>query len=286
MLAASGLATVALLASSAAANAAVKPKVVNGPNISAHVAGYEINSQVRFNEVRGTATIPAGSTTDALWALQSTINGGVTVALRAHFVAQGSFEGHISQPGVANFAPQSGWYLQVAEGDLANAQSGTFGGTGLDWFAVPTMGVAAGQPLFQVNTGGTVYGEVHQSTSTGQIAFVSGPTETNNATLAKGFSGFFQTFNAPVIEGWNAAPSQLGLNSPQVAFTRDGVTEPAGSNVGGVAGTRVTLDYFNLVQTLATAFGGAPTTTDPLALVTGQSLPQTSSDFTVVGGAL
>jgi hypothetical protein len=287
MLAASGLATVALLASSAAANASAKPKLINGPNISTHVAGYEANAQVPFNEVRGIATIPAGSTTDAVWALQSTINGGATFALRAHFVPQGSNEGAL----FGGKAPVSGWYLQIAGvfggSHVFNDQAGTFeAGQVKGWIAVPTMGTPAGDPLFQINTGGSLYGEVHQSTSTGQVAFVEGPTETNNATLVKGFSHFFQVLNAPVIEGWNASPASLGLNSPQVMFTRDGVTEPASSNVGGVAGTRISLDFFNLIQTLATAFPGSPSTTNPLALVTGPSLPQTGSQFGVVGGAL
>jgi hypothetical protein len=287
MLAASGLATVALLASSAAANAAAAPKAINGPNITGHVAGYEISGDphghlVRFNEVRGTATFAPGSTSDAVWALQSTNNGGETYALRAHFVFQGHNEGAIG----GGIASVSGWYLQAGVGFPHNAQNGTFDPTTVTWFAVDSMQAEAGDALFQVNTGGTVYGEVHQSTHTGVIAFVTGVSETNNSTLAKTFGGIFSTFNAPAVEGWNAAPSQLGLNSPQVQFSRVGVTEPAGSNVGGTAGTRITFDYFNVWQTLATAFGGAPTTTDPLALVTGPSFPVTSSSFGVVGGAL
>lgn len=287
MLAASGLATVALLASSAAANAAAAPKAINGPNITGHVAGYEISGDphghnVRFNEVRGTATFAPGSTTDAVWAMQSTNNGGETFALRAHFVGQGQREGALG----GGIAPVSGWYLQAGFGVPHNAQNGTFDPQSIGWVAVDSMQAEAGDPLFQVNTGGTIFGEVHQSTKTGVIAFVTGVSETNNSTLAKTYGGIFSTFNAPAVEGWNWAPSQLGLNSPQVQFSRVGITEPAGSNVGGTAGTRITFDYFNVWQTLATAFGGAPTTTDPLALVTGPSFPVTGSSFGVVGGAL
>lgn len=288
MLAASGLATVALLASSAAASAAAAPKVINGPNITGHIAGYEISGDphghlVRFNEVRGTATFAPGSTTDAVWALQSTNNGGETYALRAHFVPQGYSEGAYG----GGTAPVSGWYLQVGCNKYThNAQNGTFDPATMSWFAVDSMQAQAGDPLFQVNTGGTIYGEVHQSTRTGVIAYITGVSETNNSPLLKTFSNIFSTFNAPAVEGWNWAPSQLGLNSPQVQFSRVGVTEPAGSNVGGIAGTRITFDYFNVWQTLATAFGGAPTTTDPLALVTGPSFPVTGSSFGVVGGAL
>jgi len=264
MLAASGLATVALLGSSAMAYAA-SPKVVNGPNFTRTVVGYQISSgDVQFNEVRATAHITAGDTTDPVLALQSTVNGGVTYAVRLHLTGAGVF------------------VLQAAAGAVFNTQSGTFDPASVGpWFDVPGLGAIAD------NTGGSAYLEIRESTKGHVINIVAGPSETDNATLAFhwSFLGKLPLY-APVVEGWNPAVGALGLNEPEINFTRVGVTEPAGSNVGGVAGTRVTFDFFNVDQTLATAFGGAPTTTNPLAEVTGPSLPQTSSDFGIVGGAL
>jgi hypothetical protein len=285
MLAASGLATVALLASSGIANAAI----VNGPNITgpgthnASIAGYEISSTVPFNEVRATVTIPAGSKTDAELALQQDVNGGYTTAIRLH---------------LENFGALSGWVLQVANDPFfgANGQVGTFnpaqipGGGFFGWQDVGSIGGGAGDPLFFNNTGGTYFLEVHQSTRTHTIAYVAGPSETNAATLSKefNFNGKLN-FSAPVAEGSLSASVAplLGLNAPQVAFSRVGITEPAGSNVGGVAGTRVTFDFFNTVQTLATLFGPVPpSVANPLTLVTGPSLPGKGSAFGVMGGSL
>jgi hypothetical protein len=283
MLAASGLATVALLASSGIANAA---GVVNGPNITGpgtvgnqSIAGYEISSTVPFNEVRAIVNIPAGSKSDVDLALQQTVNGGYTTAIRLH---------------LENFGALSGWVLQVANdpffGD--NHEVGTFDPAQIPnfaWFDVGSIGGGAGSPLFFNNTGGTYYLEVHESTATHTIAYVAGPSETNAATLAKtfNFNGRLN-FSAPAVEGsvGAATAATLGLNAPQVSFSRVGVTEPAGHNVGGVAGTRITFDFFNTVQSLATLFGTAPSVANPLTLVTGPSLPGTGSAFGVMGGSL
>ena len=71
MLAASGLATVALLASSAVANAAT----INGPIFNKAEAGYQIQSSVPFNEVRTTIHIPAGSESSSFIDLAEGVNG-------------------------------------------------------------------------------------------------------------------------------------------------------------------------------------------------------------------
>jgi hypothetical protein len=298
MLAASGVATAALLASSGLANAAV----VNGPNITGpgtlntSVAGYEVASTVPFNEVRAIVNVPAGSSSDVDLALQQTVNGGYTTAIRLH---------------LENFGALDGWVLQVANDPFfgGNAEVGTFNPAQIPnsgpfgWQDVGSIGGGAGDPLFFDNTGGTYYLEIHESTGTHTIAYVAGPAETNAATLAKtfNFNGRL-AFSAPAVEasicaGPNlnrdirevcdgGAPT-LGLNSPQVSFSRVGVTEPAGSNVGGTAGTRVTLDFFNTVQTLAALFGpNPPGVANPLTLVTGPSLPGKGSAFGVMGGSL
>jgi hypothetical protein len=286
MLAASGLATVALLSASGIANAA---GVTNGPNITGptthgtSIAGYELSSTVSFNEVRAIVNIPAGSKSDVDLALQQTVNGGYTTAIRLH---------------LESFGALSGWVLQVANDPFfgSNDEVGTFnpgqipGGGAFGWQNVGSIGGGAGDPLFFNNTGGTYYLEVHESTATHTIAYVAGPAETNAATLSKefNFNGHLN-FSAPAVEASlpaAVAPS-LGLNSPQASFSRVGVTEPAGSNVGGVAGTRVTFDFFNQVQTLAALFGAnPPSVANPLTLGTGPSLPGTGSAFGVLGGSL
>jgi hypothetical protein len=286
MLAASGLATVALLASSGIANAA---GVVNGPNITGpgtlgtSIAGYEVSSTVPFNEVRAIVNIPAGSKSDVDLALQQTVNGGYTTAIRLH---------------LENFGALSGWVLQVANDPFfgGNSEVGTFNPRQIPtsgpfgWFDVGSIGGGAGSPLFFNNTGGTYYLEVHQSTATHTIAYVAGPAETNAATLAKtfNFNGHL-AFSAPAVEAslTAGAAATLGLGAPQASFSRVGVTEPAGPNVGGTAGTRITRDFFNTVQTLAALFGpNAPGVSNPLTLVTGPSLPGTGSAFGAIGGSL
>jgi hypothetical protein len=289
MLAASGLATVALLASSGIANAA---GVVNGPNITGpgtlgtSIAGYEISSTVAYNEVRAIVTIPAGSKSDVDLALQQTVNGGYTTAIRLH---------------LENFGALSGWVLQVANDPIfgGNAEVGTFNPAQIPlgsiihpngWFDVGSIGGGEGDPLFFNNTGGTYYLEVHESTSTHTIAYVAGPTETNAATLDKtfNFNGHLN-FSAPAVEASlsaGVAPT-LGLNAPQASFARVGVTEPSGENIKTIGGARVTLDAFNTVQTLAALFGpNPPSVANPLTLVTGPSLPGTGSAFGVMGGSL
>jgi hypothetical protein len=266
MLAASGLATVALLGSSAAAYAA-SPKVTNGPNYTTHVAGYELASgDVQFNQVRATAHITAGDTTDPVLALQSTVNGGITYAIRLHLVG-GSF------------------VLQAASDFVNNAQTGTFDPASIPsgaWFDV------AGGPSIADNLGGSAYLEVRESTGGHVINIVAGPSETDTATLTFhwSFTGKLPLY-APAVEGWNPDAAALGLNEPEINFTRVGVTTPAGVNPDGIkAGQRITFDFFNVDETLATLFGGGPGVANPLTLVTGPALPQTSSDFGLVGGAL
>ncbi|HEY6480455.1 MAG TPA: hypothetical protein VIZ00_10525, partial [Streptosporangiaceae bacterium] len=78
MLAASGLATVALLGSSVAANAAA---TVNGPFYNIGEAGYQLQTSANFNEVRTTVHVDPGSSTSPFIALQETVNGGATAVI-------------------------------------------------------------------------------------------------------------------------------------------------------------------------------------------------------------
>jgi hypothetical protein len=272
MLAASGLATVALLGSSAAANAAA---TVNGPFYNAGEAGYQLQTTVPFNEVRTTIHIPAGSTTSSFIDLQQTVNGGRTFAI-------GLFENPIT----------GGYSLQGVEGfSFDGLNTGVPLPTDLvihHLVPLPTLGVPAGGTLFTNQTGGSYYVELHYSTSQHLVQFVAGPTETDAAVLNVngnlGF-GFNQVFNAPAIETLNFGGKFLPISTPEASFTRSGVTEPAGHNVGGIAGTRVTFDFFPLDEAVATEHGGAPTIgTNAITLEPSPALPGVGSAFGVVTG--
>jgi hypothetical protein len=275
MLAASGLATVALLGSSAAANAAA---TINGPIYNTGEAGYQVQSSVPFNEIRTTIHIPAGSESSSFIDLQENINGGETFVI-----------------GLA-FNPKDGnYYLQGVKGFTFDGQAGVplpeavFAAHLVN---LPTLGSPAGTPLFSSITGGSYYVELHYSTSRHLVQFVAGPNETDAATLNTGQTGFFFSgiFNAPAVETFNlqnllGGGKFLPISSPQASFTRTGLTEPAGHNVGGIAGTRITFDFFPLDEAVATTHGSAPTIgTNEITLEPSPALPGVGSAFGIVTG--
>jgi hypothetical protein len=279
MLAASGLATVALLGSSVAANAATAAGTVNGPFYNIAESGYQIQSQVRFNEVRTTIHIPAGSESSPCAILQENVNGGATAAI-CLINDGGNYE------------------LWGTTGRQVNGQTGvpfpSFANLSqFRAFFIPlaTLGVPAGGTLFSSQTGGSYYVEAHYSTSRHLVQYVAGPTETDAATLGNAFSfPFSGTFNAPAVETFNlinifGGGRTLPISTPQASFTRTGITEPAGSNVGGIAGTRVTFDFFATNEAVATTRGGAPTIgTNPITLEPSPALPGVGSAFGIVTG--
>jgi len=269
MLAASGLATVALLGSSAAANAAA---TINGPFYNAGEAGYQVQSAVSFNEVRTTIHIPAGSSTSSFIALQQTVNGGKTYAI-----------------GLVNVG--GNYILAGVEGIVVNTATGVplpVKVIQASYVPLPTLGAPAGTPLFSNQTGGSYYVELHYSTKEHLVQYVAGPTETDAAVLNVspdlGFV-FNEAFNAPAVETLNFGGINLPVSAPQASFTRTGLTEPAGSNVGGIAGTRVTFDFFALNEAEATGNGGAPTIGNPVTLLPSPALPGVGSAFGVITGA-
>jgi len=269
MLAASGLATVALLGSSAAANAAA---TINGPFYNIGEAGYQVQSAVSFNEVRTTIHIPAGSSTSSFIALQQTVNGGKTYA-------------------IGLFNDGGNYILAGIEGIVVNTATGV--PLPVAVFAphivpLPTLGAPAGTPLFSNQTGGSYYVELHYSTKEHLVQYVAGPTETDAAVLNVapdlGFV-FNESFHAPAVETLNFGGVNLPVSAPQASFTRTGLTESAGSNVGGIAGTRVTFDFFALNEAEATEDGGSPTIGNLVTLLPSPALPGVGSAFGVITGA-
>jgi len=273
MLAGAGLATVALLASSAAANAAA---TINGPIFNKAEAGYQIQSSVPFNEVRTTIHIPAGSQSSSFIDLAEGVNGGETFAI-----------------GLAYDPINTNFYLYGLEGfNFANQQTGVpFNPLPFTQHLVPlsTLGAPAGTPLFNSESGGSYYVELHYSTKNHIVQFVAGPSETDAATLNQRFS-FTGTFNAPAIETLNlqnlfGGGASLSPSTPQASFTRSGVTEPAGHNVGGIAGTRVTFDFFPLDEAVATITGGAPTIqNNAITFEPSPALPGVGSAYGIITG--
>jgi len=269
MLAASGLATVALLGSSAAANAAA---TVNGPFPNIGEAGYQLQSAVSFNEVRTTVHVPVGSSTSDFIALQQNVNGGRTFAI-----------GLINEGGNYFLAGIEGFSFNVATGVPLPAAL-----VHPHIVLLPTLGAPAGTPLFSNQTGGSYYLELHYSTKEHLVQWVAGPTETDAAVLNvspdQGFV-FNDAFHAPAIETINFGGVNLPISTPQASFTRSGVTEPAGENVGGIAGTRVTFDFFALNEAEATGNGGPVTIGNPATLLPSPALPGVGSAFGVITGA-
>jgi hypothetical protein len=274
-LAAAGLAAaaLALLGTAAGASAAT----VNGPFYSQHEAGYELNSSVRFNDERATFCIPAGSTSSVGLGLQETVNGGETVGLIVFYQPSGT-------PG------QGSYYLEYGAASVVNAVTGTplfsleLGGS---FTEIASLSAPAGQPLFTNAQENCLYLEVRQSTEHGLVNLIEGPSETDAATLATIVHSVNATFNAPFIGVLNGNEQGLGSGAQQVSITRNGVTEPAGWNRGGIAGTRVTFDYFAADATEATLNGGPPTINpaNPLTLILSPALPGTGSAFGVVSGS-
>jgi hypothetical protein len=219
----------------------------NGPSLNlSNEAGYQISSQVNFNEVRTIASIAPGSTSTVELGLESSVDGG-------------------SQYDIGLVYSAGNYFLEDAVAHGVSQQAG-IPSTALTWTPIATDGIPAGAPLFSAANGGTYYLEVHNSTRSHDVAFVAGPSETDVATLDNA-TGAPMVFNAPNIEVVNTHAGPAAL---QASFFRSGVTEPAGSNAGGIAGTRVTFDFFNVDLTQDTA-------TQDVSL----ALPQTSSAFAV-----
>jgi len=267
MLAASGLATVALLGSSVAANAAA---TINGPFYNPGEAGYQVQSSVNFNEVRTTVHVDPGSSTSPFIALQSTVNGGATAII-----------------GLENIG--GNYFLYGATDVQLNVAAGVPLPAAViapQLQPLSSIGAPAGTPLFNSQSGGSFFIEVHYSTKHNLVQFVAGPSETNEATLAVGhvFTES-QQFHAPSIETLNFGGGSLPISTPQVSFTRSGLTEPSGENIKTVGGKRITFDAFPLNEAVATTHGGAPTIThNPITLVPSPALPGVGSAFGIVTG--
>jgi hypothetical protein len=267
MLAASGLATVALLGSSVAANAAA---TINGPFYNIGEAGYQVQSQVNFNEVRTTVHIPAGSSTSSFIALQENVNGGATAVI-----------------GLENIG--GNYYLYGATDLQLNVATGVplpVAVLALHIQPLSSLGAPAGTPLFNSDTGGSYYLEVHYSTRHNLVQFVAGPTETDAATLSVGHVfNIEKQFHAPAIETLNFGGGLLPISTPQASFTRSGLTEPSGENIQTVGGARITFDAFPLNEAVATTHGGSPTiSTNGITLLPSPALPGVGSAFGIVTG--
>jgi hypothetical protein len=168
-------------------------------------------------------------------------------------------------------------------------------------------GSAEGHEGYCANPGTSQYTEAHWSTSTDTLAVVISPfngLEGDQTTVAEDADPFYcgdrhvdgirddsgvHFGNACDITfldagiGVDASNGTDAGNLPSgtvFGYNRNGLTEPAGFNHGGIAGSRITFDLFPTVDFLATTDGGAPSVTNP-ATLTPSALPAVSSDFTV-----
>lgn len=275
-LAALGAATALALTSAGTAFAA---GTINGPIYNKGDAGYQIQSPVTFNEVRTTIDIPAGSQSSSFIDLQENINGGETFVIGLLLNPTTETYSLVGVEGVTFDGLNSGVPLPTAV-------------LFPHLVPLPTLGAPVGAPLFSALTGGSYYVELHYSTREHLVQFVAGPNENDAATLNTGVTGFHFSgiFNAPAVETLNLTSlggggAGLPISAPQAEFSRTGVTEPAGSNVGGIAGTRVTFDFFATDEAVATETGLAPTIgANAITLEPSPALPGVGSAFGVTTG--
>lgn len=244
--AAAALAAAALAGalSAAAAGAAI----VNGPaytNLSPGpaLAGYQVNGNGlrAYNDVRGTAFIPSGSTSNLAVYLQTNASSGGQTAELA--LVRGAF-----------FCSATQWGLEYGYG--AAAAPGPL--------ALVTLTEASGAVC--LNAGSSYYLEVHYSTLLHEIAFVAGPTETDNNTLNSVSSGGLQIFRAPAV-GVHYTSALPTVNTEQASFTRDGLTSldhPTWPHGG--TNSRLNLASQNTLLVDALPTGTAPTVLDPVFL--------------------
>lgn len=267
MLAASGLATVALLGSSVAANAAA---TVNGPFYNIGEAGYQLQTSGNFNEVRTTVHVDPGSSTSPFIALQETVNGGATAVIGLENIGGNYFLYGATdlQLNVATGVPLPAAIIAPQLQPLSS------------------LGAPAGTPLFNSQSGGSYFIEVHYSTRHNLVQFVAGPSETDAATLSLGHVfNIEKEFHAPAIETLNFGGGSLPISTPQVSFTRSGLTEPSAENFHTVGGARITFDAFALNEAVATTHGGAPTIShNGITLEPSPALPGVGSAFGIVTG--
>ncbi len=270
MLAASGLATVALLGSSVAANAATAPATINGPFYNIGEAGYQLQTTANFNEVRATVHVDPGSSTSPFIALQETVNGGATAVIGLENIGGSYFLYGATdlQLNVATGVPLPAAIIAPQLQPLSS------------------LGAPAGTPLFDSEMGGSYFLEVHYSTRHNLVQFAAGPTETDAATLGVGHVfNVEKQFHAPAIETLNFGGGSLPISTPQVSFTRGGTTEPSGENRETVGGARITFDAFPLNLAEATTHGGSPTIShNGISLLPSPPLPGVGSAFGIVTG--
>jgi hypothetical protein len=257
-----------LLAAAGIALAAGAP--AGAATISSHFShnqvAYEILSDVQFNQQRAVFTIKPGSDIAYGVGLQATVDGGDSVALAA--------------------VPEDGNYVLKAVTtltDVTNTQPGTPFGPGVQFHTIASSDSAVGI-LFSQATGGTVYLEARESTAHHLVNYVEGQgpsAEVSAATLGTIVTGVHTVFHAPFLGAVALAPFTPG--AAKAVISRNGVTEPAGSNVGGVAGKRITFDFFNNDLTQATTTGDM---NGALILKASPALPGTGSTFGIVAPAL
>jgi hypothetical protein len=274
------LAVFAVLAAPVAALAATSTATAGGVvavSVTPNTAGYELYGQGNsggppINDVRGTDQLPADESTATPansiggWLiLQQLTTGGSTVELAEVYDDTAS-----TCPAADATLTWSGETpVDAAKGGpLALADLVPLAGDGNE-ICLP------GSASF--------YGELHYSTSTGVVSFIAGPSEADNNVLAQ-IGHVWGSFLAPAVgflTTTGAVAAGLTPGSVQGRWSRVGVTEPAGSNVGAVAGQRITFDWFKLREWVVTVDGFPLSAGDP-ELAGPTLLPAAGSMFDVV----
>lgn len=212
------------------------------------LAGYQVNGNglKAYNDVRTTAHIPAGSTSNAAAYLQvNPLTGGITAELA---LVHG-----------ASFCAADQWGLEEGIGN--NSSPGPL--------SIISLSQVPG-PAVCINAGGSEYMEVHYSTFLQKIAFVAGPSEFGNTNTLNTPSVGFQIFRSPAVGVHYTGPLP-GVNTPQASFTRDGLTSldhpfaPAGGTNSRLnLASQSTLE----VEALVNNSSSTPTVANPVFLNT------------------
>lgn len=222
------------------------------------LAGFQVagNGSTGYNDIRVTATIPVGSSSN--WAIylqqRSTLtNAGWTAELAA-------IKGGLTCP-ADQWALEAGTGFKTAAGPLS---LGSMGNADLGGSTVCIMG------------GQSFYYEVYYSTQQQRVSFLAGPQEFVNVTdFDSVHTPFFIVFHSPAMGVHYTSATLPAVGTPQVSWTRAGLDQLLCSTCGAGGTHRITFDAASLTQVEAiptydgtgpSPAGDHPTATDPVFL--------------------
>ncbi len=190
-------------------------------NIGSSTTGNSANTQIIFNDngvLRGDAGLTYNKTTDLLSVASATITGDLTVDTNVLKV-----DTTLNRVGIGTATPVSS--LQVLDGDITVTTGGSFSGFNGTRQTVPS-------------SVGTQLSRLHFS------AYSTGTTYVQGASIQSYSDAAWSASSAPAYLAFYTTPSASVTLSERYRIASDGVA--TWSNVGGVAGTAMTLNSTGL----------------------------------------